>query len=125
MNRLSTLTRISLALTATTVSVLVLAHSLGFVPDYSQLREGELQSRRDLAESVAIQLSLTAERSDWPAIRSLLNALVRRNPALLQITLKNHLGKTLAAGGHVGAQIEDAAAKEPNPNAIQVPIFRN
>ena len=124
MNHISPLNRISLALAATTVSLLVLAHSLGFVPDYQQMREIELQSRRDLAESVAIQLSLSAERSDWLAIRSLLDALVKRNPRLLAISLRNHLGKTLATTNRSDV-LAITAASEGNRNSITVPIFRN
>ena len=54
MRRVSTTTRISIALTALSVSILLIAHAMGFVPD---ALDASLQGRKALCEAIALHSS--------------------------------------------------------------------
>ena len=80
MNRLSARTRIVLGQIALLISVLMLAVAFELVPDTrAAIREGRVA----LCETIAVNTSILATRSDTTGIEAALRAVVSRNPQVL------------------------------------------
>lgn len=85
-------TRISLVLISITVSLILSADLLGIVP--SQTRY-ELESRKQLSESMAILFSAMASENDLKKIRTVLSKVVTREDELLSAGFRMNSGNLL------------------------------
>ena len=111
--------RLSLGLTSLMVSLLFAAHAVGLFPD----REAaELRGRKALCESVAVACSLAAQRDDTPMIRSLIDAVVTRNPEILSAAVRRADGTSLVIVGDHQRHWGGAVVKTSTPTHMQVPI---
>ena len=80
MERLGPVLRLSLSLVVLTSSILLLVDLVGLVPNAGN---AALQSRIQLAETLATQLMPAAERSDFASNRRVLDVTVVRNEDVL------------------------------------------
>lgn len=125
MPRISATYRIAIALVGIAVCVLVLANTLGFIPDRNEL---ELRSRVHLCEAVAINCSLAAARDDPAHIEASLLLVAERYDDVLFAVLNKADGETLVeAGSQPPSQAENGTGSstggEPPPLVVSVPLL--
>ena len=105
--------RISVAIACLTVCVLIVAQSLGFLPDPQAER---LQRRIALCEAMAIACSLDIAGDDLDSVRVTLESMVQRNGELAFARLEQTTGRALVSVGEDDGHI----AKE---DIFRVPLF--
>src|SRR5210317_581361 len=88
--------RLSIVLVLLTVNLLFLANMIGFVPDASK---SELELRKSLSESLALQFSAAAEKGEFQTIQNTLRAVVERNHDIRSAAIRTYDGKLLALAG--------------------------
>ena len=71
--------RISLALALLTSCVLLGAEMLGFTPDENRM---ELETRKQVAEALAIQFSVMDPQRDLDKVEGLIRLVAQRNPRI-------------------------------------------
>jgi diguanylate cyclase (GGDEF)-like protein/PAS domain S-box-containing protein len=86
--------QISLGLLSVTISLILVACSLGLVPNEER---AALELRAKISENIAIQLANPAGRSDPIAIKDSIASIVSRNKEVLSIAVRGTDGKVLAA----------------------------
>lgn len=117
MKGLSPATRITIGLASVSVSVLLLAQSLGMIPDPDQAK---MRTWSKLCETVAINFAVMASEGHDDEIVPALEALVARNDDLLSATVRRD-GTTVA---HVGEATDtDNEKSEGDVCSFNVPIF--
>ncbi|MDH3218134.1 MAG: diguanylate cyclase [Gammaproteobacteria bacterium] len=84
--------RISIALALLTACILLTADMLGFTPDEDRM---ELETRKQIAESLAIQFSVMDPNSDIRKIEGLVGIVARRNPAILSTGIRRATGEAV------------------------------
>ncbi|WP_323752362.1 EAL domain-containing protein [Marinobacter sp.] len=95
---LSPLVRVSFSLTLLTVSMLLIADLLGLIPD---TRHAELQSRKFMAESLAVQLSNEITHKRLQSIEQILQSVVERNEIITSVAVRNSNKELVSEfGGH-------------------------
>src|SRR5207244_12133378 len=85
MKKLSASTHVSIGITFLTLSLILAAEGLGFIPSST---DATLSGRKQLCESLAIQCSVAAENGDVAAIENTTKAIVERNPDILSFGLR-------------------------------------
>lgn len=123
--RVSATTRLVLGLSLLTLSVLLVARSLGLGPDE---RGAILRGRGYLCETVAVNASVFVSRADLNGLSACLNTVVARNPELLSAAIRREDGHLVVESGnhdqnwHVGQG--DVSSAEANRNCnLTVPII--
>lgn len=113
--------RLSIGLIGITLSIVLVGHFLGVVPDHSK---SELEARKKLAETLAVQFAFAAGKNDFLQIEQTLNFLVNRNYQVLSGAMRSVDGSYHAiAGDHysVWSKLTDDASSSTH---IQVPILQ-
>lgn len=77
--------RLAIALALLTACILLTADMFGFTPDEDRL---ELEARKQISESLAIQFSLMDPIRDIRKIERLIRIVTRRNPAILSTAIR-------------------------------------
>ena len=112
-------TRISFSLALLTISLVMMAFSLGLLPDENK---SELDKRGKLAEALSIQLVHSIEQSDQVTIKRTIDAVVARNNDILSVAIRLQNGEMLVgAGDHEKNWISNKSG-ESNATHVQVPI---
>ena len=96
MKRLSSTVRITICLVCLTVSTLLLAGTLGIIPDTRLIT---MKSRARLCESIAINFSLLAGRDDTQAMEASLLAMAERNDDIESLAVRRASGEVLVEIG--------------------------
>ncbi len=112
--------RISLSLAMLTVSVLLVGDMIGLIPDRLDL---QLDNRKTLAESLAIQLSHAASAGNFEQIEATLASVVDRNASVASSAMRRADGVTLATAGDHTPWAAPSQEKS-SPDNVQVPIFK-
>ena len=113
--------RLSIGLIGLTLSIVLIGHFLGIVPDQSK---SVLEGRKKLAETLAVQFAFAAGKDDFSQIEQTLNFLVNRNPEVLSGAMRSVDGSYHAiAGSHHSTwpQLEDEILSSTH---IQVPVLQ-
>ena len=84
----------------------------------------ELDSRKHLAETLAVQYSDLAAREDYDAMESAMELLVERNPRVLSTAVRRADGKILASAGDHLFQWRGAPPAKSTVTHARVPIFK-
>lgn len=110
---------ISFGMVALTLGILVVAQLLGYMPDEQKER---LRSRLQLAETIAIQLSLLAKKPEIEMMETLIDEVIERNPQIKSIALRLDNGDMLAS-----SELHPATVMSPVSTAdfIQMPLYKN
>ncbi len=112
--------RITLGIVSLTISLLLAADFLGFLPDRTAF---ELEARQKFCEALAVQLSWDAGRNDLRGVQRTLESVVERNDELLSAAfLATRSGIKAVAGAHEAHWVppENGAS---TPTHVQVPIL--
>ncbi len=116
----SPLSRISLGLVMLTITMLLVSDMLGMMPD---TRRAEYQSRKIIAESLAIQLSTAIAENRRHMVEETLRSVVERNESVLSTAIRDKQGNLLVdIGDHNGLwtlKPDDRSTL----SQVQVPIF--
>lgn len=120
--RMSPAARISLGLVLLTTSLILFADLLGLVQD----RTGAaLDARQQFCETLAVQVSILAQKADTPTIHSTLQAVVTRNEDILSAALRIVEEHLVAQAGDRHTPWRSQVLSEPStPTFVQIPIFK-
>jgi diguanylate cyclase (GGDEF)-like protein/putative nucleotidyltransferase with HDIG domain len=117
MKTLFSFLRVSLGLTSLTLCVLLVAQSLGLVPDADR---AVLEGRMALAEAVAIHASVAVQRHDMEGLEAAFRAELQHNPELESVTLWGASNQVLATAGEPINEVDAAAFSTPTD--VRVPV---
>ena len=119
--RITPVIRISLGLVSLTVSLLLLGKLIGFAPDRTK---SVIESRKILAEALAIQFSSAAHRGDFPLIRETLQSMVDRENDIKSAAMRDNSGNLLAEAGEHLVHWKPLTDGRSTPTHLQIPIFK-
>lgn len=121
MIRISPSLRLSVGLAFFTASVLLLGDSLGLVPNRN---EAMLDARKKVCESLAVQLSLAATRSEYALVRDTVKAFVERNSDVLSAAMRTADGVIIVQAGHHSKHWTHVTDTSSTPTHVKVPVFQ-
>ncbi len=122
MKKLSPIHRLSLSLTLLVLSVMFTSEFLGLVPS----RSDDLnRAQVFVAESLAVQVSAIASRSEIPLVRHVLNEFVERNDRVLSAAYRKATGTIIASAGDHDELWSPENPAAATPTHVAVPIYRN
>lgn len=119
MKRFSATIRIAFGLTSLSVSLLLAADWLGIIRDDAP---AIMRGRSRLCESVAVDLSLFASRSEKDSMETSLRAIAKRNPEIISIGLRRADGEVLVDVGDHTAEWRDTPDGKSTETNMRVPI---
>jgi len=114
--------RLTFGIVSLTVSLLLVAQLLGFMPDRSGL---ELDARQKFCEALAVQLSWSASRNDIRSIQSTLSSVVERNDELLSAAIRSSQNEIKVSEGDHGTHWKPDEDGMSTATHVQVPILHN
>jgi len=112
--------RLSAGLVVLACSILIVLDLLGFMP--SAPREGGAAQRAQLCEAVAVKAALVAERSEYGALRKLLDATVEENEEVLSAALRSVGGRLLVATSDHGRLWRPDEPEKSTLTHVRVPL---
>ncbi|MEM6986803.1 MAG: EAL domain-containing protein [Pseudomonadota bacterium] len=116
----SPLVRTSLGLVMLTVSILLVADLLGLVPNP---RDSEIQSRKVIAESIAVQVSASLPSRSLSTVDTTLQSVVERNASVTSIGLRDRSGELIMAHGNHENHWTLSPGDKSVATQIRVPIY--
>src|SRR5687768_129198 len=122
MRRISTTTRISLALASLAVGVILVADIMGLIPDSSG---AVLRGRATLCEAVALQSSSAMIRGDTASVMTSVKAVVERNPEILSAAVRRANGSLILEIGDHAAHWKAPPGETSTITNVRVPIFQS
>ncbi len=121
MPKLSPIVRISLGLVSATVGLFILADLIfGLSPDHVG---PVLEARKQLTETLAVQVTMLANEDDMSAVRTTLQGAVERHPDVLSAGLRLAGGSLPAAAGDHELLWAGADRERSTTTHARVPIF--
>ena len=103
MRRVSVTAFITLGLVSLTLTVLMLAGSLGIIPDRT---DAILRGRMELTEAIAVQAATAVRDNAFEGAQPCLAALAQRNAQILSAAIRANDGRLLAEAGDHGEPSE-------------------
>ncbi len=115
----SPLVRLSFGLVMLSVAILLMADLLGLVPD---MRKAELNSRKVISESLAVQLSSGNLDDQLETVDKLLHSVVERNDNVLSAAVRRKEDNTVVSkGDHSKWTLK--FGDRSSPTQVQVPLY--
>lgn len=111
--------RLALAILSVTVSTVLLAYSLGLVPDESK---AALETRAKTSEALAIQLAVAAIRSEETLIRETISLVTSRNRDIKSIALRRVNGEIFSKAGDHDVHWVEPKSGRSTPNHVQIAL---
>ncbi len=121
MLKISPTLRISFALVLMTISFLFSAQLLGLVPDPDK---AEMEARRKICETLAVQFSIAAQNNNFPLIKATIEKIVDRNQDILSAALRDNKNKILAEAGNHDTIWVNMPEENSSFTHVRVPIFQ-
>ena len=122
MSRILPAMRVSLGLVLVVISIILISDMIGIIPDPEK---AEIEGRKKLAETLAVQFSLAAVRHDYNVITASMKLLVERNDDVLSAGLRTVRGDLLATAGDHNALWEPMENGKSTSDQMQVPIYKD
>ncbi|MCP4408805.1 MAG: EAL domain-containing protein [Gammaproteobacteria bacterium] len=116
----SPLVRISFGLVMLTLSILLASDMLGLVPD---TRRAELESRKIIAESLAVQLSTVISDSTLHGVEETMRSMVERSTSVISAGLRRDNGGLVVELGDHSKHWTLQPGERSTTTQIQVPLF--
>lgn len=116
----SPLVRISFGLVMLTVSLLLLSNIFGLFPN---TRQAELQSRKAISESLAVQFAVAPDKKKLNEIYETLRSIVERNDNVLSAGLRRDKGGLLVQFGDHDRRWIPRADDRSTATHVQVPLL--
>ena len=118
---ISPVTRLSFGLIMLIISAMLFAQLLGIVPD---TREAELESRKIIAESLAVQVSAAIARDDPEAATTTLRAVVSRNDSVASVGVRTAANDLVAHAGNHQEKWKASFRSKSTATHVLVPLFK-
>jgi diguanylate cyclase (GGDEF)-like protein/PAS domain S-box-containing protein len=118
----SPLVRLSFGIVMLTISLLLMADLIGLSPD---AYTAELQSRKVIAESLAVQMSGNIIDGQDDNIKATLHSVVERNDNVLSAALRRTSGELFAISGMHNENWTLGPDDSSTPTQIQVPLINS
>ncbi len=118
---MSPATRLSLGLASLAATILLLADIFGLIPDAVGER---MQARKHFAESLAVQLSVSAGRSDFATVQATMEEVVSRENQLLSVGLRRADGRLISQVGAHEREWTQEQDEGSTTTQVQVPIYK-
>jgi hypothetical protein len=121
VNRFYLPLRHAAGLASLTLSLLLVAQSLGIIPD----RDGAiLAGRKSLCESIAIQTAQAAQFNRASQLKEVFDQMAGRNPDLVSLAIRDADGNISVESGNHAAEWGDvdASSMDSTPTHMRVPI---
>jgi diguanylate cyclase (GGDEF)-like protein/PAS domain S-box-containing protein len=113
--------RIAIALALLTACMLLTADMFGFTPDEDKLA---LDTRKQIAESLAIQFSVMDPKRDIRKIEGLISIVAKRNPAILSTGIRRDSGQVVFQSPNHAQLWEDYDSTESTSSHVMVPLMQ-
>lgn len=120
MNPLSPIKRLTMGLVFMTITMILTAQMVGLLPDEQTL---QLQTRKTLTESLAIQLTQFPDHLRLAKSKSIMESLVKRNPEILSAAIRSTTGMLVIEAGRHKKHWRLRPSEPSTSKQIQVPIF--
>ena len=120
MINISPTTRITVGLVLIMMSIFLLSDMIGLFPKRD---DAIIKGRSDLAESLAVQYSIAAQKRNAPAIKASMRLLVQKNDDVLSAALRESSGRLLAISGEHDKYWK-TTSDVSTPTNITVPIYK-
>lgn len=121
MHRLSISARLALCVAGLTISVLLLAQTLGLLPDD---RAATLRGRAQLCESLASHLSILARQGQTASLQTALQAVAKSNPDVKSLAVRQrNNGQILAEVGDHLRNWQPLAKGQSTATHFSIPIL--
>ena len=114
--------RISFALSLLTACILLTADMLGFTPDEDRI---QLEARKQISESLAIQFSVMDPRRDLKKLQNLVRVVAKRNPDILSTGIRQTSGELVFKSPNHVQLWQDFSGEKSTPSHIMVPLLSN
>jgi len=114
--------RISIALALLTACILLTADMFGFTPDEDKFK---LDLRKQISESLAIQLSIMDPRREIRKIQGLVNLVSKRNPDILSTGIRKASGQLVFHSANHLQLWRDHDAGKSTSSHVLVPLLAN
>ena len=114
--------RISFALVLLTSCILLGAEMFGFTPDEDKL---ELDARKQISESLAIQFALFDPKRDIKKLERLLTLVAKRNPDILSTGIRRESGPLVYKSPNHDQLWQGFKGDKSTPSHVMVPLLRN
>ncbi|MEE9395755.1 MAG: EAL domain-containing protein [Methylococcales bacterium] len=121
MIRMTPAVRISIGLVLLTVTILMASDFVGFLPNQNK---AEIDARRKLCESLAVQFSILASKKDIQTIQEILTPLVKRNDDIDAAVLRTYEGKIVAEAGTKRSDWNPLVEGKSTSDYVSVPIYQ-
>jgi two-component system, sensor histidine kinase and response regulator len=116
------MTRISLGLVGLFLTVTLLAHALGLLPDPER---AAMEKRVAVAEGLAIECSMALQQERPREAETYMRALSRRHPEMLSAAVRDTEGRLLFGVGEHEGHWQDFADERSTPTHMLVPILKD
>ena len=111
--------RIVLAVLSITVSLMLVAYSLGFLPDENK---AALEARAKVSEALAIQIAVAASKNDEALIKNTIALVVARNHDIQSIAIRRSNGELFAQEGNHELHWHEPPPGRSTANHVQIPL---
>lgn len=116
----SPLVRISFGLTMLTVSLLLISEFIGLVPNNEK---AELDHRKWVTESLAVQLSTAVYNKREFSIQETLDSVVEKNPSVLSAAVRDNANEIIMVAGYHDFHWNEETSKAPTAKQTQISIY--
>ncbi|MGI9289691.1 MAG: EAL domain-containing protein [Gammaproteobacteria bacterium] len=120
LRSLTPVMRLSLGMAALTICLILTAEIIGLIPNTNR---AALEAREKFCESLALQLSWSAERNDSRAIQQTLISVIERNSDIKSASLRSDRIGTIATIGNHAALWKPPVDGKSSPTNVLVPVF--
>lgn len=121
--KISPSVRVSFGLVMFTLSVFLIADLIGLIPKKDIML---LEARKKICESLAVQLSVAASRSEFEIVKSTLEVFVERNNDVIAASMSQMDGEKIAKFGdfvEFDEMVFDNGNIKSSDNVVVVPVF--
>jgi diguanylate cyclase (GGDEF)-like protein/PAS domain S-box-containing protein len=115
----SPIVRLSIGLSLLTVSLLLVADFLGFIPN---AKLAEFNARKVIAESLAVQVSADIAKGDIKSVTLLMRSLQQQNKSINSLGLRTIDQQLISSAGDHASYWQPAEKAPSNLTNVQVPI---
>lgn len=122
MIRITPAVRLSIGLIILVISILLLAQALGLT---STTEKQQFETRRNLAETLAAQITIAIVRGDDELVRSLMNAAKERNADIQSTAIRTNDGELLIATNNHAEFWRGADTTKSTPTHMRFPLIIN
>ena len=112
--------RVSIGLMFLTISILLATDLMGIIPNTSQ---SELEHRKRFIETLAIQVSYSAQNSGLETVRELINSIEDRYDDVNSVALRKANGSLLSSAGDHEKYWTLPEGNRSSATQVRVPIY--